>query len=291
MDSAFTPLSWFAVSLHPLGTSVMGAFKGFYDDTGKEHDPKHKVCGFAGRLGTIDQWNTLEIAWADVLQDFHIPYLHMKDFSHSVPPFDKLATSERPLLIEQLCKAVATAGVKGIAVAVVKEDLVAFKKETGVKVDGTAFCMSMVILKSYWYREDKIVEGVFDWFERPHKTADIAFGYLRHLPDANDLHNFVSMHPSRPGQWKETPALQLADFLAYETFETSQPYVEWDRSSSAEDLLDWLKFIKTKHPKRTHWSGDRQSAIKLSDAVSLDSGLLNLNLLKTLHYQNGGRWC
>ena len=177
----------------------MAALKGYFDDTGKEEDPTHRVCGFAGCIGTVDQWGTLEDVWSKILVKFKIPYLHMKDFSHSKPPFDKLKSEDHPHLIKALCSAASQSGVKGIAVAVVNEDLARFREETGITLSGISFSMAMVIMKICFHRDEKDVECIFDPMDRPQKVADTAFCYLSNHPQLTECVDEVSMNPAKRG--------------------------------------------------------------------------------------------
>ena len=44
--------------------------------------------GIAGFVGAVAQWNVLETLWTKALRDVDVPYLHMREFAHSVGAFE-----------------------------------------------------------------------------------------------------------------------------------------------------------------------------------------------------------
>jgi hypothetical protein len=58
---------------------------------------------FGGAIATQESWEQVSAAWNDVLADFSIPPpLHMVDFAHSKPPFDKLDKAAKEALLNRL---------------------------------------------------------------------------------------------------------------------------------------------------------------------------------------------
>lgn len=55
---------------------------GHWDESGMAHDPACKVVALAGLIADTDGWLRFEPAWQAMLDEFHLPYLHMKDFAH-----------------------------------------------------------------------------------------------------------------------------------------------------------------------------------------------------------------
>jgi hypothetical protein len=54
----------------------------YFDESGQEDQPGY--FGIAGFVGAVAQWNVLEGRWTKALHDVGVPYLHMREFAHSV---------------------------------------------------------------------------------------------------------------------------------------------------------------------------------------------------------------
>lgn len=63
----------------------------YYDASGTQSDPRSSLV-VAGLISTQQRWERFDKDWAQVLSDpeFNVPYLHMKEFAHSVKgsPFE-----------------------------------------------------------------------------------------------------------------------------------------------------------------------------------------------------------
>ena len=60
------------------------AFLAYIDCSGDARDPQAKVISVAGYIAHEDQWARFEEQWTRVLDQYGVPALHMKEFSHSV---------------------------------------------------------------------------------------------------------------------------------------------------------------------------------------------------------------
>ncbi|MDQ3755927.1 MAG: hypothetical protein M3371_14490 [Acidobacteriota bacterium] len=54
----------------------------FFDETGHSRDEKQLFNGMAGVLAPADHWEAFEKKWKRTLQEFEIPFFHMKDFAN-----------------------------------------------------------------------------------------------------------------------------------------------------------------------------------------------------------------
>jgi hypothetical protein len=54
---------------------------GYMDETGHSRDQKQRFNGMAGLIAPAENWNSLTVKWNKVLEEFHIPYFHMKDWA------------------------------------------------------------------------------------------------------------------------------------------------------------------------------------------------------------------
>ena|SRR5437016_4805627 len=71
---------------HDPARCWMAMFTAYYDASGQGSD-KEGALVVAGVVATEDKHIQFEAAWRAVLGDFSVPYLHMKEFAHSVGAF------------------------------------------------------------------------------------------------------------------------------------------------------------------------------------------------------------
>ena len=71
--------------------SIVLLLKTYLDDSGKSDDPSESITCIAGAIAPLQAWEDLEREWKEVLRQFNVPYLHMKEYAHSAPasPFEK----------------------------------------------------------------------------------------------------------------------------------------------------------------------------------------------------------
>jgi hypothetical protein len=74
---------------------VVCVIRGYFDNSGDEEDPQHKVLTVGGFLASEDQWAQFEGKWRSNLDVFGLAYLHMKKFAHFLGPFH-VFKGERP---------------------------------------------------------------------------------------------------------------------------------------------------------------------------------------------------
>lgn len=59
----------------------------FFDDSGHAHDPNETVCCIGGCISPGEAWDQLKQEWVRVLEEFRVPFLHMREFAHSTGIF------------------------------------------------------------------------------------------------------------------------------------------------------------------------------------------------------------
>src|SRR6185369_14752811 len=81
----------------------------FLDETGHSKDERQRFNGMAGLVAPSQYWIVLEMKWTNTLNDFHLPYFHMKDFAHSKQFFEGWSEEARRILYKRLLRHVRTA--------------------------------------------------------------------------------------------------------------------------------------------------------------------------------------
>lgn len=65
----------------------MQTFSAYLDETGHSKDERQKFVGIAGLIASVINWETFEGKWKATLEEFELPYFHMKEFAHSQQTF------------------------------------------------------------------------------------------------------------------------------------------------------------------------------------------------------------
>jgi hypothetical protein len=76
---------------------VVAVIRGYFDNSGDANDPQHNVLTLGGYLANEGQWEKFEGEWKANLDEFKLPYLHMKEFAHNLPPFERRSVGFSPL--------------------------------------------------------------------------------------------------------------------------------------------------------------------------------------------------
>ena len=66
-----------------LDGPLMMILKGYFDDSGDAIDPQHQACSVGGYITNADAWPSFEDDWQKALDEFEVPYLHMKGIRRS----------------------------------------------------------------------------------------------------------------------------------------------------------------------------------------------------------------
>ncbi len=125
----------------------MAAFRGYFDESGKENDPKLKdsACVVAGYVTHRDSWADTEKRWMGVLSQFNLPYMHMKEFAHSEKdtPFESWRGDEkrRAALINALTGVISNSDLFGVGAVIRLPDLRRFNEESGLSLNAYSFGM------------------------------------------------------------------------------------------------------------------------------------------------------
>ena len=95
-------------------------------------DVRDVVLGADGLLGLVFAFllfASAENQWAILLAHFRIPYLHMREFAHHLPPFDHLTGDERENVLHSLIQTIKRCNLAGFGAVVRLPDLQRFNRE------------------------------------------------------------------------------------------------------------------------------------------------------------------
>jgi hypothetical protein len=161
------PFAAFAVRNPLPGTAVMAVAKAYVDDSGNADDPQHSACSIAGFVGTADQWTEFERRWSILLDGFGLPYLHMREFAHHLPPFARLTCDERKDVLHSLIQTIKDCELSGYGAVIRLPDLNRFNRERSRNLEALPLalyaCMNDIYVADPW-RE---VDMALDRFDKP----------------------------------------------------------------------------------------------------------------------------
>jgi len=85
-DSTMRHLAWSVWLNHDPDKCWMAMYTCYYDASSTQEESTRPLV-VVGLLSTVKKWLKFEREWERVLEEFEAPYLHMKEFAHSVGPF------------------------------------------------------------------------------------------------------------------------------------------------------------------------------------------------------------
>ncbi len=94
----------------------------FMDETGHSKDERQRFNGMAGLLATGDDWEQFERQWKVILDEYKIPFFHMKDFANRKQFFKGWDEAKRRELLDKLLKTVRAANALPIGSILPMED-------------------------------------------------------------------------------------------------------------------------------------------------------------------------
>lgn len=198
----------------------MVILKAYLDDSGDDIDPQHKACSLFGYLGHVEQWEQFESEWRAALDEYGMPYLHMRDFIGSKQPYERFRHDEpgRVAFLQSLGKVIQRSRLEGVGSVVRLADLRRFCSETGASIDAYALNLyaCLVWLGLDW--PDVGMEIILDKAPKVNRKIELARAYLDTDPHRSGSDHAIEvsgLHKTK--SFKTVLPIQAADFIAHET--------------------------------------------------------------------------
>lgn len=215
---------------------------GWFDDSERD-DREHNVAALGGCVGTDSQWRIQDESWQqDVLNAFGLDYLHMKELFRFEGKFEQFKDKDRSLALSRaIIGTFKKSGVHSFGSAARLKDLRRFNNETKRHLAAYPLniyaCMFM-IRQAFRTELNGDAEAVLnlDKREGSGKAADTARHYAKTDPNMPDVWQKVLVAPlPKGGLAKKIPALQAADFIAWEIRKDVEAYRDfWDSRPDGE---------------------------------------------------------
>ena len=94
--------------------------KAYFDESGDEEMPGY--FGVAGFAGSEHQWGVFDRLWSEALASTDAPYLHMREFAHSVEAFSGWREDRRKQLMTGVLAAVLKSELCAVGSAIRLDD-------------------------------------------------------------------------------------------------------------------------------------------------------------------------
>jgi hypothetical protein len=193
----------------PVAIIVPSPLSLYCDASGKENDtPILAVAGFVGRT---DEWLKFERGWNAVLEEFQVPYFHMREFTQSIGVYEKGwkgQESKRIAFIDGLVKALVPRAAYWIGACVGRDDY--------SKVDADYEFHEYA--HPYTLCAKTCVEMTNTWRDRMWPTVSVEYVFECGDPHRGQLMDRVCEETGETPIFRnrDTVPLQAADFAAWE---------------------------------------------------------------------------
>jgi hypothetical protein len=225
-----------------------------------------QVSSLGGCIGTEAQWAIQETEWREkVLGAFDVPYLHMKEIKSGRDKFAQFKDRARcDELFDAVTNTFKKSGVRPIGNMTRLQDLHRINSERGRCLNAYALNIyrCMVFIKQI-YREqlvgDAISEMRLDANENTGPAIDAAYHYAATDLFTPNITQHVTALKLPLGRAKSLPALQAADFIAWEIRVWTEQQAEfWDNIPDGLTTQD-LRAAHAKWSKHHEWPFKRKS--------------------------------
>jgi hypothetical protein len=281
--------------LNPPDDAVVVVIRVYFDNSGTQEDPQHKVLTLGGYACNEAQWARFESAWAANLAKWNLPYLHMKQFAHFVSPSHifKDNEPERIKFIAGCAKAIKDSHPKSLCHSIRLADVARFNKEYGRKIDAISFCLFMHYIEiRAAYGDNNRVEVIIDKIEKPHLRLAKAEEYAKTDTMYSHVADTIDARPLKaPDSFINILPMQAADFLVWELRKSTENLDKWFATRKPglspqdwyRDLADW-NMKKFGAPIK-----ERKSLLALHDAVPNEGFAFDYSVLELAekHHPNG----
>lgn len=303
---SITQLSAF---VRPAGHFLMAAFKGYFDESGKENDPQFadSAVAVAGYVTTVDSWIEIEAKWRAVLSQFGTPYLHTKEFAHSEQgsPFETWKDDEqrREAFITSLARIVRDSDLFGVGAVIRLPDLRQFNRDVNLDLQAYPIGIYACLIELSKAFPDTRIETIWDKVDNHSKHVTIARSYA----DSDKYHigcgaKIEIMPLEKCWSFRDFPGLQIADFAAYELLKSHRDKNDWHKyerpflkpEECFKSQWEWaFNKARAEGKKSIVWPNERKSFLALLGGRNprpMEGFTWYYRDLQTAHVKRGGVW-
>jgi hypothetical protein len=269
--------------------------KGWMDDS-----RRGPIWAVGGYIGGDYRWDRFETDWPQALDRHGVPYFHMKEMGNPNGPFGKWHPSqshreELAAFFGDLAKVIGQSRLVGICSLVRVADLDHFNTEHNLRLEPYSLAAFGCMLLAARDNPGMPTELVFDHVEKAHsklaKAREYADSDIKYEPGICDT--LVTTPLPKALTWRDVPALQAADFFAWEFRKNHENVSEWfdfiDKPDDWDERWDHFEqWSLQKFGSKTPTT--RKSAVALLEGNELYAMIWDYKNLCEAHEVRGGVW-
>jgi hypothetical protein len=279
---------------------VVAVIRAYFDNSGTQGDPQHRWVTLGGYLANEGGWERFESEWAANLAHFELPYLHMKQFAHHLPPFERFKKDEvgRVKFLTNCIEIIGRMHPKAICHGIRLPDVERFNGEFGRRIDAISFCLyvSYIDIREIYGVRNR-VEIILDKIEKPnlriHKANEYARTDTFHLAKYGDVSLTVDVRPLKdPDSFINILPIQAADFLVWELRKSNENLNPWyDARDPSLPVSEWINDLaRWNMNKHGVPFKERQSLLALDQAVPSEGFALDYRALLAAEKYHPNGW-
>lgn len=194
----------------------------FYDESG--HSLSTGFVSIAGFIADADSWGNFDRAWSDALIQSGAPYLHMREFAHSIGPFTGWTEAQRRALLHSCVSAINETGLIAVGAVLSVQDFNELPPTVQEMFVDPFFCCLQEVIRGASIFSGGSYGPALVVYSRQDEMA----GKVRQLWDAIRGNESGKLGDLEFREMRGSPGLQASDLLAYElrhyyTRRTGQP--------------------------------------------------------------------
>jgi hypothetical protein len=236
--------------------ALSGSFDDSQDGEGKD------LWVVAGYVGYASQWDHFERLWKAALDRHEVPYFHMKEMNDPAGPFAKWLPpqdhkDEVIAFFKDLVAAILKCMLFMTSSAVWIRDLERFNQDTGLAIEAYPLAAYTCMMNMAIQYSRLPITAVFDRANQIQSKLDKARAYAKADHRVTIAFDSIAIFPlQEPLTVRDVPALQAADFIAWELRKEHYKMREWqlsnrpltDRLTQWWDYLEWTRQLTGSDP-------------------------------------------
>lgn len=290
MPAGWRSIANWSVLVSPAGDRLMGAFKGYFDESGKDTEA-HNALAFCGYVTTIDGWMAFEAAWQQALDQNCARYLHMKELQKPDGVLGAFAGKEgetaRNKLLGDLIDVIAQSELVGAGSLIRLADLREFNREFGLNIEPLPLAMYATMGELHKLFPSDNIEVVVDRLDKAEQIIATAIEYASSYV-AYDPGEKISWTPLK-GQdsFRNVLPIQAADFAAWEARKDNESKNGWwEANKRGLPIEKWIVDQGMWLGRQgKSWPNHRISFANLAAAKKTHAGIIDYDFIKKHHLE------
>jgi hypothetical protein len=221
---------------------LMAALEAYFDNSDGD-----TAIAFAGYVADVSQWRSFEAAWKAALDEFEVPYFHMKEFAKVDGVYAHLNKDHRrkAAFFCRLIDVIDAFTTASVSTCIRLNDLQRFNANHGLGLDPHALALYGCITQLLGEFQGQEIAVVIDRLDKAYQKIALAIDYAVTDGAHAACENQVVIAPlAKKESFKDVLPIQAADMISWELRKHSK-----DRDEYFEHYFtgsnNWLANLKT----------------------------------------------